>query len=154
MQWSHTLFNDERKNVHNGNKLRTYRKFKYDFKSEEYLVNFKNRKNRFIFSRLRCSAHRLLIETGRYSRPKIPVEERICTKCDLKQVEDEYHLIRICKLYERIRTDLDINISEIEETYVHMSDSQKFVYLMSADAKICNILEMFIQKLYDVRDDI
>ena len=47
-----------------------------------------------------------------------PVEEGICIKCDLNRVEDEYHFIRIYELYERIRTDLCINISEIEEACV------------------------------------
>ena len=37
------------------------------------------------------SAHKLNIELGRYNN--IERSERICTLCDAKEIEDEYHLI-------------------------------------------------------------
>ena len=52
-------------------KLRTYVKYKHDFKLEPYVtkLNFKNRQE---LSRLRLSDHKLKVEVGRYTKPKTP----------------------------------------------------------------------------------
>lgn len=59
------------------NKLCTYAEFKQDFKIENYILSLplKVRRN---FTKLRISSHRLAVETGRYSKPKTPREERLC----------------------------------------------------------------------------
>ena len=46
--------------------------------------------------RLRTGAHHLAIETGRWSRPSIPREERLCPRCTSGVVEDEVHLLCVC----------------------------------------------------------
>lgn len=53
--------------------------------------------------RLRTGAHHLAIETGRWSRPSIPREERLCPRCTSGVVEDEVHLLFECSAYEHIR---------------------------------------------------
>ena len=67
------------------NKLRTNSKFKTIFKQEEYL-NIKDFKMRSILTRFRISAHNLEIETGRYTSPKTPLENRLCMHCKLKEI--------------------------------------------------------------------
>ncbi len=52
--------------VRQGNKLRTYPRFKQKFTYEIYLDVDKNYRKRQIITQIRCSAHRLEIETGRY----------------------------------------------------------------------------------------
>ena len=64
----------------------------------QYFVNDYYRR---IISRWRLSNHRLKIETGRYSRPYVPRERRLCVTCNL--LEDEAHVIFICPLYRTIR---------------------------------------------------
>ena len=49
-----------------GNKLRSYRKFKFTFELEFYLDNILVPKYRAAMARLRTSGHQLAIETGRY----------------------------------------------------------------------------------------
>lgn len=53
--------------------------------------------------RFRTGAHHLAIETGRWSRPKLPRQHRICTKCSDTVVEDEVHFLFECSAYDRIR---------------------------------------------------
>ena len=53
---------------------------------------------RVSFSRLRLSAHRLKIETGRWSR--LPRDQRLCP-CG--QVQDEAHALQWCPLVQSIR---------------------------------------------------
>ena len=62
-------------------KLRTYLKVKCNFGFENYhhiLSDFNERKS---FTKFRISDHKLKIETGRYSKPITPLENRICEKC-------------------------------------------------------------------------
>ena len=83
--------------------------------------------HRFIITRWRLSNHDLKIETGRYTRPITPREERFCTMCGV--IEDEYHAVFICPRYEELRighesilacnnisTFLDCNTTNIGET--------------------------------------
>ena len=65
VEWKAELFNDNRKRKH-GNKLRCYRQFKTTFHTESYLLECHNRMHRQYFAKLRLSAHKLHIETGRY----------------------------------------------------------------------------------------
>ena len=73
---------------------------------------------RIAFSRMRLSSHRLKIETGRWSRPKIPELERLC-ECG-NNVQNEEHAILKCPLTDHlrsaiplIRNDPDITIDQI-----------------------------------------
>ena len=47
------------------------------------------------------SAHNLNIELGRHHN--IERSERICTLCDAKEIEDEYHFILQCPRYSNLR---------------------------------------------------
>ena len=55
---------------------------------------------RYIITRWRLSNHDLTIETGRYTRPIIPRDERNCVHCNI--LADEFHAIFICPLYDAI----------------------------------------------------
>ena len=63
--------------------------------------SFLNDYHRYIISRWRLSNHDLKIETGRYTKPCTPREERLCNVCN--SIEDEYHVIFVCPLYTTIR---------------------------------------------------
>ena len=41
----------------------------------------------------------LAVETGRYTKPKIPLNERTCIYCTDNCVEDEKHVILGCDFY-------------------------------------------------------
>ena len=42
------------------------------------------------------SSHDLNIERGRYNNPITPINQRICTKCELNEIDDEIHLLLHC----------------------------------------------------------
>ena len=89
----------------NENKLRTYSKFNTIFKQEEYL-NIKDFKMRSILTRFHISAHTLEIETGRYTTPKTPLENRLCKQCNLSEIEDEEQFLINCPKYSLHRKEL------------------------------------------------
>ena len=60
-----------------------------------YLKSISNPKLRVALSKLRTSLHDLEIERGRYVRPKLNVDERLCMSCNV--VENEEHFATACK---------------------------------------------------------
>ena len=47
--------------------------------------------------RIKISAHDLRKESGRYAKHHLIRSERICTKCNSNEIEDEFHFILKCK---------------------------------------------------------
>ena len=55
-----------------------------------------------VITRWRLSNHDLRIETGRYVRPIMPRNMRVCSVC-VDSVEDEDHALYHCQLYDDVR---------------------------------------------------
>lgn len=90
--------------VNDSPKLSTYRAIKRIFVIENYLQCIQNYNHRIALSRLRCSAHKLMIEEGRYRQ--IDRDNRLCICCNMKMVEDEYHFIMVCPAFRDLRNSL------------------------------------------------
>ena len=58
--------------------------------------------HRIAFARLVISSHRLKVETGRWTRPVTPVEERLCDQC--QKLDDEYHFLLEWNKFSILRT--------------------------------------------------
>ena len=58
-------------------------------------------KCRKLITKFRVSAHKLSIETGRYDA--VIRNNRKCAKCNLDEIEDEFHFILKCPYYDDIR---------------------------------------------------
>ena len=87
--------------VDNSNKCFIYRHIHKHRQLQDYLVKNISSKCRQIITKFRVSAHRLSIETGRYD--DVSRQRRMCTKCTIRDVEDEFHFILICPYYIEIR---------------------------------------------------
>ena len=48
-------------------------------------------------------SHKLLVERGRWVKPKINYCDRLCTLCHKHDIQDEYHALMICSRYESLR---------------------------------------------------
>ena len=92
-EW-HTDLNDSRKALH-------YKHFKTILNVEKYLTLKIPLKYKIAFSKLRCSNHSLLVETGRHHN--ILYVDRICNLCNLQEIEDEFHTVIRCPFYNDIR---------------------------------------------------
>lgn len=95
--------------IQNMPKLDYFKKFKIEFKYEEYLDYISNNTHRVNLTRFRLSAHNLEIEAGRYLN--IERENRFCKICNLTVVESEYHFLLCCPLYRDIRCNYIKNCS-------------------------------------------
>ena len=81
--------------------IETYVLYKSQNVSEKYLDLISNPKNRIAISKLRTSSHNLEIERGRYTRPKVNPENRLCPLCYV--VDNEIHFVVRCRINETLR---------------------------------------------------
>ena len=116
-------------------KLRTYLKIKANFGFEKYLSILHNFQYRQVLSKFRISNHKLRIETGRYSRPLIELEDRVCNHCFSDDIETEEHFLITCNFYNYSRKPLldamkyFINDSNLST----MTSSEKLFWILNYD---------------------
>jgi len=99
-------------------KLVLFRQLKLGFVREDYLYNVTLKKYRASLAKLRCSAHELRIEKGRYKGELMA--DRVCKLClKLRQeyvLEDEYHLF-CCPCYLSVKREYLPQLVECQITY-------------------------------------
>ncbi len=136
-------------NNENGNKLQTYMTFKTEFGHEGYLDHVERLDDRKYLSRLRTSSHNLKIETGRHTRPKTPVENRVWQHCNI--LEDEFHFLLMCNRksrYVTVRESFFQELTNINPSFVNICDTDRFIYIMSSEDKdVCEITGRFVHKI-------
>ena len=103
--------------------LTLYKNIKLSFGIENYLDVLPS-KLRINISKLRLSAS---IETGRYARNRLDRALRLCTLCDKSDLEDEYHFVLVCPVYDSIRKKY------IRPFYYKRSNVFKFITLMQTN---------------------
>jgi hypothetical protein len=128
--WYADLNRQEATRGEGGNKLRTYRKFKNEFKVEMYVKQIMPFPFRSALAKFRCGVAPIRIETGRYGSRRIHVVERLCLYCT-SQVEDENHVLMHCKLYDDLREDLMDKAESVVPDFSFKNVSEKFELLLS-----------------------
>lgn len=132
-----------------GNKLRTYRLLKQNFKIEPYLTHIENIDERKATSQLRLSSHPLNIEAQRGYIEK-PID-RICQLCKEMKTEDEIHFLMKCPFYDDIRKGLCDTIEE-NKNVKDLDNKGKFIWVLTnEDKSICKVVAKFIKKGLEAR---
>ena len=149
------IYNDNRMND-DGNKLRTYRKFKHTTGEEKYLSLIHDPDTRKNMTRLRISAHNLPIEAGRHKRPKkIPVTERFCELCTEREIGDEYHLMMTCRKFDNLRNNLFQEITGVFPAFEQMEYMNKFIFIMQCnDADLAQSLSKYLGNVTCIRGNL
>jgi hypothetical protein len=75
-----------------------------NLEDQNYLFFFPSVKKKISMAKIRTNSHELHSETGCWSIPKMPWDERVCHLYDIKKVEDEKHLLLDCPTYTHIRS--------------------------------------------------
>lgn len=111
--------------INNSPRLRTYAIFKHTFIREKYLDVIHEYKFRHALARFRISSHRLGIEIGRYTNT--PLNDRVCTLCNMNQIESEYHFLLVCPKYR------DLRVKFFKPYYCHWPNINKFENIMNSN---------------------
>ena len=107
-------------------KLRTFITFKNFGITPPYLlmpISFVQKK---FIAKLRLSTLALQIKTGRYERPRLLAQNRLCLSCENGfSVENEEHFIFSCSKYNTLRESW-INQLKKPENFANLDTSEKF----------------------------
>lgn len=123
------MANDTRSSSNEANKLRTYRLFKHNHQQEHYVTLIKDPYIRSSVTKLRLSAHSLMIEKGRHLR--IDVNQRICPKCTLGEIENEMHAVIYCPASQTERSAFFGTLEKQFPEWPSYTDTQKFNAIMT-----------------------
>ena len=143
-RWENMVSSDTGSTTIGGNKLRTYRMLKTEFKTEAYVECILGNQQRSALARFRCgTACCHMYKTRKYEG--LPENERICPVCE-NVVEDEYHVLCHCPLYTDLReqyyefliAEVDVNVHNLstEELSLILSNAENCA--MRASAKFCS----------------
>ena len=122
--------------INTSRKLRTYTRFKSEFKREEYL-DIRNYRHRQSITRIRTSSHFLAIERGRYTHPITPLDRRTCFYCP-NTLEDKHHFMIDCPAYTLTRKKLYNSIINLTPCFEVLNDEEKFDFLMKSENGVSN----------------
>lgn len=138
--WTNEVNRVEGRRGKGRNKLRLYKTFKSEYKTEPYIQDIMSYKHRKALARLRCGVAPLAIETGRYTNTA--EEMRVCFNCN-DCVENELHAIFQCPLYDDIRYNLLQKALDTHPGFDILNNTQQLNILMANAglqrdlAKIC-----------------
>ena len=129
-------------------KLSTYKLFKLESCQEKYLTCVRYRRHLVALAKFRCSNHKLLIEEGR--RQNVPRQNRLCQFCLTQNevfIEDEYHVLFVCKLYDDIRRTF------IDKAYYASPSLHTLAQLLGSNSTYTlNELAVFIHNMFKLRE--
>jgi len=79
-----------------------------------------------------CNYYRVceIIETGGYSKPTTPVDDRLCDLCDMRVVENEKHFLLDCPLYSDLRYNVYYECSKNIDNFYTLDNDDKFINMM------------------------
>ena len=130
-----------RKDIESSSKLRTYALVKKYFCVEPYILHIRGNHLITAMARYRMSSHDLNIERGRFNNPITPKNQRICTRCQLNEIDDEIHLLLHCCAMKNEREILYDSVAAI----INIQPTNEILGIMtSRDITVVKSLAQFI----------
>ena len=118
------------RDLHSSDKLRTYRTYKLKLEREWYCTLPLSRDQRRVLFKLRSCSLPLHVETGRFTRPKTPLSDRLCKFCNFSVVEDETHFLLDCDLFTDIRHILYEKALSLNQNFSQFDSAGKLKFIM------------------------
>ena len=131
-------------------KLRTFVKFKDFSNTPSYVTKPLSFIQRKFLAKLRLGCLEIRIETGRYTRPRLPEESRICLACPepRNQIENEFHFIFECEAYQNERRSWLEKLT-IPNNFSTLMQEQKLKLVLN-DHNYVKLSAQFFINIYDV----
>ena len=134
------------KDMWDNKKLQYYRIHKRHFETAGYTVCLP-RYQRSTMALLRSGCLPLRMETGRWTKPTTPVEQRVCPFCP-GQIESEIHFLLNCRLYDDLRRQLELQAELVIPGYGNLCTLSKYCCIMENTEKhFINFLGRSIYKM-------
>ena len=120
--WHNNLINSE-------TYIRTYQTIKRSLRLEPYLYLVREAPFRNAIAQIRASSNTLAIERGRHTRPKTPIQERLCKSCGV--IEDEANFILSFQLNQSLMVNLMKNIETIYPEFNNMTENEQIYFIFN-----------------------
>ena len=141
-------------------KLRTFNKYKNFGSLPAYVTKALSFFERKHMARLRLGCLQLRIESGRYVRPPLTINERICLICSESkaqqgsepEIETETHFLLFCEKYDILRNKL-FSIIYKPENFGIMDEATKLNVILNLPEN-CKHTAQFIADAYSMRNKI
>ena len=120
-----------REDIETSSKLCTYLLVKKSLCVEPYISKIKENHLITAMARYRMSLHDLRIQRGRYNNPITPINQRICTRWESNEIDDEIHLLLYCNAMNNERKILLNSVAGI----INMQptkDRPMFLHIMTS----------------------
>lgn len=104
--------------------------------------------------KFRLGIHHLHIESGRWTKPKTPRQQRLCSKCTMNVIEDEYHFVFECQAYQHIRARHEQLFECVGGSQVCGSNATQGLDMITFMDKQPKAISRFLEECYTTRDDI
>ena len=141
-------------------KLRTFITFKEFGTLPAYVIkplSFFQRKH---IARLRLGALQIRIESGRYARPRLEINERICPVCSERriqqgldpEIETEVHFVFFCDQYHMLREKMFSTLNKPID-FEMLEDAEKLKIVLNMPEN-CKQTAQFIVDAYSMRSKI
>ena len=118
-------------NGNDRNKLRFYKQIKGSFGLEPYIQNVHNRSQRTWLAIFRvCAVANLRVESGRYTRPVTPLENRTCQYGCNDMLDDKNHAILVCGVLTIKRNCFLGKMSSLLPDFENMSAQNKLLTIL------------------------
>ena len=125
----------------------TNKGYNSEFCLESYMFNVPSVTYIQCIARLRLSSHNLNIELGRHAKPKLPVADRLCSRCSLGAVDNECHFLIDCTAFSNERAILFGQLQSDLPGFISLDSYDKFVSIMSSKCQNVNFqLSKFLHK--------
>ena len=129
-------------------KLRTYCLFKETMDIENYIKYNLSSSERSAMAQFRFGILPLNIETGRFRNQAL--DERLCTLCELNEIEDESHFLFQCSLYDELRNEWVSHIVNKTANFLELDKINKFKVIFDIHHRIT---AKFILRCYQLRKE-
>jgi hypothetical protein len=127
-------------------KLRTFNKNSEVSSGKSSLAKSLSFIQRKFLAKLRLGVLPIIIETGRYERPRKSEAERVCKQCSIGSPECDLHFLIQFPRHTQLRATFYSKISD--ETFPNMTDSEKFYFILNQPT-IAKISSQFIIDAFD-----
>ena len=98
-------------------------------------------------TRLRISAHRLKIETGRYIKLDRSERLKVCDKCSAGAVEDGQHFLIECSKFNEYRNNLFQTVNCNNKNFSKLDNFHKFFWLLTnEDSDILHKVGLYLHE--------
>ena len=93
-------------------------------------------------ARYRMTSHDLKIERGRYNNPITSINQRICTRCESNEIDDEIRLLLQCNAMNNAR---EISLDSVDTIINIQPTNDMFLrFMTSRDITVVESLAKFI----------